>query len=178
MNVEACVSEEVVGWGRQEPWAAASARTVSRWIGRELARLGVRHAFGVLGGGVAPFGDGLCRGPIRLVHTRHEGGAMFAAIESYFASARPAVVVVTTGPGLFNALNGVMAARADGAKLLLVSGATARTRLGRGAVQETGPANMPGVLTESGAQNEVSTACRRRSWPSARRACRGIAHDL
>lgn len=142
---------EVVGWGRRAPWAEPQAWTVSRWIGRELARLGVRDAFGVLGGGIAAFADGLSRSSIRLVHTRHESGAVFAAIEAHFASERPTAVVVTTGPGLVNALNGVMAARADGAKLLVISGATPRAQLGRGAVQESGPTTMPGVFTEAGA---------------------------
>lgn len=142
--------EHVVGWGRQATWADAGAWSVSRWIGRELARLGARLVFGVMGGGVAPLGDGLRR-ELRFVHTRHEGGAVFGAIEAHFASARPTVVAVTTGPGLFNALNGVMAARTDGAKVLLISGATARARLGRGTVQETGPSTMPGALTEPGA---------------------------
>jgi acetolactate synthase-1/2/3 large subunit len=149
------MAAEVVGWGRQAHWTDGEAWTASRYIGRELARLGVQYAFGVLGGGIAPFADGLSR-ELRLVHTRHEGGAVFAAIEAHFASDRPTAVVVTTGPGLFNALNGVMAARADGAKLLVISGATSRDRLGRGAVQESGPSTMPGTLTENGALFDIA----------------------
>lgn len=141
---------DVVGWGGKSTWQAPEAFTASRLVGRELARLGVRDAFGVLGGGIAAFADGLCRAPIRLRHTRHEAGAAFAAVEAHFASGRPTVVVVTTGPGLWNALNGVMAARADGAKVLLVSGATSRPQLGRGAVQETGPGTTPAGLTTAG----------------------------
>jgi acetolactate synthase I/II/III large subunit len=155
VNPETARADEVVGWGREEHWASPGAWTASRYIGRELARLGVRHAFGVIGGGVAPFADGVNR-ELRFVHTRHEGGAMFAAIEAHFATGRPTAVVVTTGPGLFNALNGVMAARADGAKLVLISGATSRDRLGRGAVQESGPSTMPGVLTEPGALFDIA----------------------
>ncbi len=141
---------EVVGWGGRAPWAAPGAFTASRWLCDRLADLGVTHAFGVLGGGIAPFGAGLAASAIRLIHTRHECGAAFAAIEAHFASDRPTVVVVTTGPGLFNALNGMMAARADGARVLLVSAATTRTQLGRGAVQETGPFTMPAGLTTAG----------------------------
>jgi acetolactate synthase I/II/III large subunit len=148
-NLDRALAQDVVGWGREAHWTSAGAWTASRYVGRELARLGVRHAFGVLGGGVAPFADGLCR-EIGFVHTRHEGGAVFAAIEAHFASGRPTAVVVTTGPGLFNALNGAMAARADGAKVVLISGASSRDRFGRGAVQETGSSTMPGVLTEDG----------------------------
>ena len=130
---------DVVGWGGKARWSDATAFTASALIARELAALGVRHGFGVLGGGIAAFADGLRKSPIRLFHTRHEAGAAFAAVEAHFATGRPTLVVTTTGPGLWNALNGAMAARADGAKLLLISGATSRAQLGRGAVQETAP---------------------------------------
>ncbi|HUQ05304.1 MAG TPA: thiamine pyrophosphate-dependent enzyme [Kofleriaceae bacterium] len=141
---------EVVGWGAQASWSAPTSFTASGWIGRELFRLGVRHAFAVLGGGIAAFADGLARSEIRIHHTRHESGAAFAAIEAHFASDRPSLVVVTTGPGLYNALNGAMAARADGARLLLVSGATSRTQRGRGAVQETTAQSLPPGLASTG----------------------------
>ncbi len=141
---------EVVGWGGRAPWTAPSALTASRWLAERLADLGVTHAFGVLGGGIAPLGAGLAASPVRLIHTRHECGAAFAAIEAHFATGRPTVVVTTTGPGLFNALNGMMAARADGARVLLISAATSRAQLGRGAVQETGPFTMPAGLTTAG----------------------------
>jgi acetolactate synthase I/II/III large subunit len=141
---------EVVGWGRKATWSDPDAFTASSLIARELVRMGVRDAFGVLGGGIAAFAEGLRRSPIRFVHTRHEAGAAFAAVEAHFASARPALVVVTTGPGLWNALNGAMAARMDGAKLLVVSGATSAALLGRGAVQESGPSTSPAGLTTAG----------------------------
>jgi acetolactate synthase-1/2/3 large subunit len=140
----------VVGWGARAPWAAPEAVTASRWCCERLAELGVREAFGVLGGGVAPFAAGLAASSVRLFHTRHEGGAAFAAIEAHFASGRPTAVVTTTGPGLWNALNGMMAARADGARVVLISAATTRAQLGRGAVQETGPATTPAGLTTAG----------------------------
>lgn len=141
---------EVVGWGKKATWSDADARTASQFVAEQLAALGVRDAFGVLGGGIAAFAEGLRRAPIRFVHTRHEAGAAFAAVEAHFASERPALVVTTTGPGLWNALNGAMAARMDGAKLLVVSGATASAQLGRGAVQESGPASTPAGLLAAG----------------------------
>lgn len=142
---------DVVGWGGKARWSDPGAFTASTLVARTLAELGVTHAFGVLGGGIAAFADGLRRAPIRLVHTRHEAGAGFAAIEAHFATGRPTAVVVTTGPGLWNALNPAMAARADGAKLVIISGATSRAQLGRGAVQETGPGTASAALTTAGA---------------------------
>jgi acetolactate synthase-1/2/3 large subunit len=141
---------EIVGWGNQARWVDPGARFVARALCDGLSELGVTHAFAVFGGGVAPVAAGLAASPVRIIHTRHEAGAVFSAIEAHFATDRPALVVVTTGPGLFNALNGVMAARADGAKLLVISGATSRRLLGRGAVQETGSFTMPGVLMQAG----------------------------
>lgn len=116
----------------------APAPTVSDALARALVTMGVSQAFGVFGGGIAPFCQALTRTPIRLMHTRHEGSAAFAAIESSLASGRPSVVVATTGPGLTNLYTGMVAARAEGAKVLFVSGCTPAAQRGRGAFQETG----------------------------------------
>lgn len=142
---------EVVGWGRAgAPWARADGRSVSRWIVEVLRRVGVRDAFGVLGGGIAPFAAGLSLGELRFRSFRHEAGAGFAAIEAFHATRRPVAVVATTGPGLANVMNAAMAARLDGAKLILVSGLTSRAQRGRGAVQETSTSTMPADWLRSG----------------------------
>lgn len=144
-------SRDVVGWGAAgAAWAGPDARGVSHAIAQCLYDAGVREAFGLLGGGIAPFSAGLSHTAIRFHHFRHEAGAGFAAIESYHETGRPAVVVVTTGPGLFNVLNAAMAARVDGAKLLVISGFTARPQVSRGAVQETTHQSMPSELTRAG----------------------------
>ena len=121
------------------PRSAGDTRSVSEALAHALVELGVRHAFGILGGAIVPFVSALGRTPVQIVNTRHETGAVFAAMEAYFASARPALVFTTTGPGVMNALNGVAAARWDGAKVLLVSGSTPAAQRGRWAFQETSP---------------------------------------
>lgn len=143
--------KDVVGWGTANAvWARPEAMSVSRAIASALHEVGVREAFGVLGGGIAPFAAGLSNTPIRFFHFRHEAGAGFAALESWFETGRPGVVVVTTGPGLFNVLNAAMAARVDAAKYLVISGFTAPQQVGRGAVQETSHASMPADLLRPG----------------------------
>jgi acetolactate synthase-1/2/3 large subunit len=102
-----------------------------------LAALGVTHAFGIIGGGIAPFCEAVRRSPIQLVHFRQEAGAAFAAIEASLASQRLAVVVATTGPGLTNLYTGMVAARREGARVLFVTGCTPAAQRGRGAFQET-----------------------------------------
>ncbi len=115
-----------------------------------LGDLGVEHSFGLVGGTIAPFCEALARSAIRVIHCRHESGAAFAAAEASLATDRPAVVFTTSGPGLLNALNGMMAARWEGARVILVSGTTAVTRRGRWAFQETSEHTMPEDLFRPG----------------------------
>lgn len=115
-----------------------------------LVELGVEHAFGVFGGGIAPFCAALSRSPIRLMHCRSETGAAFAAIESSLASGKLAVVVATTGPGLTSLVTGMAAARSEGAHVLFVSGATSASQRGRNAFQETSQQLGLGALLQPG----------------------------
>lgn len=108
-----------------------------------LYALGVREAFGLVGGAIAPLCDTLGRSKIRNYQLRHEGGALFSAVEASLATGRPALAFVTTGPGLLNALTGAMAARWEGAQVILFSGATSDAQRGRWAVQESGPLTLP-----------------------------------
>lgn len=108
-----------------------------------LGDLGVRSAFGVSGGGIAHVFDALAGSPIALHHFRHESGAAFAASEAYFASGRPTAVFATTGPGVLNAVTGLVAAKWDGAKVVMISGSTSPANRGRWATQETSGYTMP-----------------------------------
>ena len=100
---------------------------------------------------------GSFRSDIELVHFRHETGATFAAIEAYFATNTPVVVFTTTGPGLTNALTGVLAARGEGAKVILLSACTTAAQRGRWAIQETDNDTMPLGLIAPGALFHMST---------------------
>lgn len=120
-----------------------SEQTFADHLVELLSVLGVNTAFGLSGGAVAHLCAAFERAKTRVVHCRHEAGAVFAAIESHYATDRPACVFVTTGPGLLNALTGVAAARRDGAKLILISGATGAPQRGRWAFQETSAYTMP-----------------------------------
>jgi acetolactate synthase-1/2/3 large subunit len=113
-------------------------RTVASVVAGTLAELGVRHAFGVSGGGIGPTWRALIDEPgIRTLHFRHEAGAAFAAVEASLELDGPVAVFCTTGPGLTNSLTGLAAARSEGAKVVLLSPRTSPSQRGRGAVQET-----------------------------------------
>ena len=95
-----------------ESLAPASApTTVSTTLVDALLRLGVTHAFGVMGGAIAPFFHAVAHSAITTLHLRHETGAGFAAIEASLATRRPVLVFTTAGPGLTNALTAMAAAR-------------------------------------------------------------------
>ena len=126
------------------------SQTVSQAMVETLWDLGVRHAFGVSGGAIAAFWGALSDSDIKVVHFRHETGAAFAAIEAHFVTNAPVVVFTTTGPGLTNALTGMLAARGEGAKVILVSACTTAAYRGRWAIQETDNDTMPLGLTAPG----------------------------
>jgi acetolactate synthase I/II/III large subunit len=134
--------ESVVGWGHAANEEFKFAQTVSTVFAMGLRELGIEEVFTIVGGGVAPLADALQTCKLKIRHFRHEGGAAFAAHEASVASGRPVAVCVTTGPGIYNALTGLAAARADGGRVVLLSGATSPSMRGKGAVQETGPDTM------------------------------------
>ena len=109
----------------------------------QLSDLGVEQAFGVSGGAIALLFDAIVESAIELRHFRHETGAAFAAAEANFAGGKPTMVFATTGPGVLNAITGMTAARWDGAKVVLVSGATTSPQRGRHATQETSSYTLP-----------------------------------
>jgi acetolactate synthase I/II/III large subunit len=117
--------------------------TVGETVIKILEEMGVESAFGVSGGGIGPLWAALNRSNIQVLHFRHESGAAFAACEAYFTSGRAVVVFATTGPGITNAITGLLAAKGEGAKVILLSAATAAGNRGRWACQETSAHTMP-----------------------------------
>jgi acetolactate synthase I/II/III large subunit len=135
---------------RSKPTSLASPQNASDAIAHLLVDLGVTQAFGLVGGTVAALCEALARTDIEVVHCRHETGAAFAATEAHFVSDRPTVVFTTSGPGLANALNGLLAARWEGAKVIVISGTTPPSQRGRWAFQETSSHTLPESFFHSG----------------------------
>lgn len=130
--------------------AGVSSTTVVSALVDMFLRLGVREAYGVSGGAMAALWDAMSASRLGVYHFRHETGAAFAAIEAGFASGRPTVLFTTTGPGLTNALTGIMAARDEGARVIVVSAHTSAASRGRFAIQDTSRATLPPSLYDSG----------------------------
>ncbi len=133
------------------PPMASSPSTVAEGLASSLRDLGVVHALGVCGGAQALLWAAFSK-HLDVLHFRHESGAAFAATEAHFASNRPVVVFTTTGPGITNVLTGTLAARTEGAKLILVSAYASAPQRGRGGIQETSSYTMPASgIFEAGA---------------------------
>ena len=139
------------------PIQNAEPQNASKAIVSFLTSLGVRYAFGVSGGAIAAIWGALSDSAIQVVHCRHESGAAFAAVEAHFATDAPVVVFTTTGPGFTNALTGILAARGEGAKIIVLSACTTASNRGRWAIQETDSDFLPPGLVAPGALFHMAT---------------------
>src|SRR5262249_48954718 len=98
-------------------------------VGRTLARLGVRDAFGLIGSGNFAVCNALVAAGARFVAARHEGGAITMADAYARVSRRVGVCSVHQGPGLTNAVTGLAGGVKSGTPLLLLAGETAASAL-------------------------------------------------
>lgn len=101
-----------------------------------LEEAGVDVVFGLPGGAISPVHDALLDSSLRVVTTRHESGAMFAAAGYSHITGKLGVVAVTSGPGVLNALTGLASAHCDGLPMLLLVGEVPRKAQGRGVLQD------------------------------------------
>lgn len=102
-----------------------------------LTELGVDVVFGYPGGAVLPIYDELLhQNSICHVLVRHEAGAVHAAEGYARATGKPGVVLVTSGPGITNAVTGLADAFMDSIPLLLISGQVPTHLIGTDAFQE------------------------------------------
>lgn len=97
---------------------------------------GVRFVFTLCGGHISPILTGATAAGIRVIDTRHEATAVFAADAVARLSGLPGVVAVTAGPGLTNAVTAVKNAQLAQSPLVIIGGATATVLKGKGALQD------------------------------------------
>ncbi len=101
-----------------------------------LQRHGVRFLFTLCGGHISPILVEAKKLGIRVVDTRHEATAVFAADAVARLSGVPGVAAVTAGPGVTNTVTAVKNAQLAQSPLVLLGGATATVLKGRGALQD------------------------------------------
>ncbi|MHB8830228.1 MAG: thiamine pyrophosphate-binding protein [Syntrophales bacterium] len=82
----------------------------------------VDYIFSLSGGHITPIYQYLENTNITIFDTRHEQAAVFMAEAWGRMSRKPAVAMVTAGPGFTNALTGIASARLANAPLVLIAG--------------------------------------------------------
>ncbi len=105
---------------------------------KTLDELGIEIIFGYSGGAALPIFDALetVESNIKFVLSRHEQGACHMADGYGRATGKPAVVLVTSGPGAGNTVTGLMTAQMDSVPMILISGQQVTWMLGKDAFQE------------------------------------------
>jgi len=111
-------------------------RTVGRFIADALRAAGVRFAFTVPGESFLGLLEGLQGAGIRVVATRHEGGAAFMAEAHGQLTGRPAAAIGTRAVGAANLAIGIHTARQDSSPMFALVGQVERAFAGREAFQE------------------------------------------
>ncbi|MDB4977455.1 MAG: Acetolactate synthase large subunit [Myxococcaceae bacterium] len=101
-----------------------------------LEREGVEYIFGLSGGAAIPIFDALVDSKIKLILVRHEQGATHMADGYARATGKPGVVLVTSGPGATNTVTGLLTAMMDSVPIIVLTGQTIRSSLGKDAFQE------------------------------------------
>ncbi|MEZ4294064.1 MAG: thiamine pyrophosphate-binding protein [Polyangiaceae bacterium] len=129
------------------PPPAVATMSASRSIVEALLAAGVDTFFGIPGGPVSPvFEAVLGTAGARLIESRHESNAAFAAMGYHRATGKVAAVIVTAGPGATNAMTGVAAASTERVPMLVICGDVPWAANGGRLLQDSGPA---GIAVES-----------------------------
>jgi len=105
-------------------------------IASVLVAQGTRFLFTLCGGHISPILVGCKQRGIRVIDTRHEATAVFAADAVARLTGRPGVAAVTAGPGLTNTITAVKNAQIAQSPVVLLGGAAATALKGRGALQD------------------------------------------
>ncbi|HXC39213.1 MAG TPA: acetolactate synthase 3 catalytic subunit [Burkholderiales bacterium] len=104
---------------------------------RCLQQEGVEHVFGYPGGAVLWIYDELFKqDKIKHILVRHEQGAAHAADGYSRSSNKVGVCLVTSGPGLTNAVTGIATAYMDSIPMIIISGQVPTHAIGEDAFQE------------------------------------------
>ncbi|RIK06680.1 MAG: acetolactate synthase large subunit [Acidobacteria bacterium] len=103
---------------------------------KSLEEVGVEVIFGLPGGAILPVYDPILESHIRHILVRHEQGAGHAAEGYAYATGRPGVAMVTSGPGATNIVTPVADAYMDSVPMVVITGQVGTPVIGTDAFQE------------------------------------------
>lgn len=113
-----------------------------------LARAGVKVIFTLSGNQIMPIFDACIDAGIRLVHTRHEGAAVYMADAYAQLTGGIGVAMITAAPGFASGLGPLYMARMAESPIVLLSGDSPISRDGTGAFQELDQVAVSTPLTK------------------------------
>lgn len=96
--------------------------TVAAVLAKDLAALGARRCFGLLGTANFKISHGLVQAGVEFISARHEGNAASMADAYAKATGELTLVSVHSGPGLTNAITGIGEAAKSRTPLLVLAG--------------------------------------------------------
>src|ERR1035441_10560601 len=146
---------------------------------RAAAQLGLDPIFTLVGDHLNEVLAATARAGMRVVDMRHESGATHAADAWARIHRRPALSLVTGGPGHTNSLTGIATANLAGSPLIAVSGSLARGLADRQAFQDIDQVGMARPVVKWAAEapsaGEISFYLAR-ACAEANSGRRGAAH--
>lgn len=110
--------------------------TVAKAMVNCLECEGVETIFGIPGASICPFYDALYESKIKNVLVRHEQSAGHMASGYARITGKPAVCVVTSGPGALNTITAIATAYMDSIPVVVITGQVHSEQLGRDVFQE------------------------------------------
>lgn len=116
--------------------APAPMMHAGRLIARRLKASGIDTVFTLSGGHLFSVYDGCREEGIRLIDTRHEQSAAFAAEGWSKVTRVPGVAALTAGPGVTNGMSAMAAAQQNQSPLVVLGGRAPAARWGMGSLQE------------------------------------------
>lgn len=128
-------------------------------VAKMLKKEGLKHVFTLSGLHVAPIYDGCVNEDIAVVDTRHEQAAAHAADAYARITKRPAVAIVTAGPGVTDAITGIANAKHAESPVLLIGGAAPQALATKGALQEVEQVDLFKPITKFAARVEKAEHC-------------------
>ncbi|MBM3776378.1 MAG: thiamine pyrophosphate-binding protein, partial [Acidobacteria bacterium] len=143
------------------------------------AQLGIREVFTLVGDHLNEVLAACARAGIRIVDMRHESGATHAADAWARIHRRPALSLVTGGPGHTNSLTGIATAYLAASPLIAVSGSRATTLADRQAFQDIDQISMTRGMVKWAAQPPDASQIPfylGRAWAEANSGRKGPAH--
>ena len=142
---------------------------------RCLAEEGVEHVFGYPGGAVLYIYDAIFKqDKFQHILVRHEQAAVHAADAYSRSSQKVGVCIVTSGPGVTNAVTGIATAYMDSIPMVIISGQVPTAAIGEDAFQECDTVGItrPCVSTTSwcatsgSGRDHAPRVLHRAHWPS------------